>query len=99
MVDQKQQGPNGNDWQMPEPVFKSTEGKKPGAPAGLLSAEDDIPTEPGFRQGVSMATENKDAASATRDADGHNALEKNERGKNLSASMTLVFIVFALLVL
>lgn len=44
----KPNGENGNGWKMPEPVFRSSEGRKPGElppdPQG------DIPTEPGFTE-------------------------------------------------
>jgi hypothetical protein len=37
---------NTGGWEMPEPVFRSSEGHTPKSPA--LGPQDDIPTEPGF---------------------------------------------------
>jgi hypothetical protein len=102
MGEPTQPKPDSSGWEMPEPVFRTTEGKTPGSTAVKWSLEDEIPTETGIREKEreeAMTMEKKDAASATSDPDGQNAIEKKERGKNLNATMTIVFIGFALLVL
>lgn len=36
----------GDEWKMPEPVFRSSEGYRPGSPR--IDPQEEIPTEPGF---------------------------------------------------
>ena len=46
MSDEAKKEAAGGEWTMPEPVFRSTEGYTP--KSAVHSAQDEIPTEPGF---------------------------------------------------
>lgn len=50
----KKPGENGGEWQMPEPVFRSSEGRTPRA-----MADDDFPTDPGFDDEAPTETADK----------------------------------------
>lgn len=50
----KKPGENGGEWQMPEPVFRSSEGHTPRA-----IADDDFPTDPGFDDEAPTETANR----------------------------------------
>ena len=43
------------DWVMPEPIFRTTEGHTPGSVHETL-ASNEIPTEPGFREAITEET-------------------------------------------
>lgn len=48
MSDDKEKGtPQENTWKMPDPVFRSSQGK---GPKPVLTDQEDVPTEPGFSE-------------------------------------------------
>ena len=58
------------EWTMPEPVFRSTEGYRPGSKGN--AAQDEIPTEPGFSEdtteefvGINAAEKHSQSVRAT----------------------------------
>ena len=81
-------GENGS-WQMPEPVFRTSEGK---TPKSFVDLEDDIPTDPGFKEPL----EAEPATHPERPAPGE-IISSHVRSS--SVNLVLVFIVVALIVL
>lgn len=72
---------NGEEWSMPEPVFRSSEGVR------LKKAN----TEQGEEQ--KMNEERNEAARETIDPEGETAVGKHDRGDRLGLSMTAVGLI------
>ncbi len=76
-------------WSMPEPIFRSSAGNSlrgPKPDVGDIENEMITNKEPE----INMDNEEKDVVEATTDPQGENAIEKEERGDKLGASMTAV---------
>lgn len=76
-------------WSMPEPVFRSSGGQDPRAGSANEknnSGNEDVTEIPE----INMENEPKDAAEATTDPQGENAIEKEAKGDKLGMSMTAI---------
>ncbi len=84
------------EWSMPEPIYRSSEGKD--LKSTPNDPEDSRGTEHSQKEReITMENEQNDVAEATSDPQGENAVGKHERGDNISLSMTAVGLLALLI--
>ncbi len=84
------------DWSMPEPVFRSSGGQDLRAVSANEknnAGNEDVTEIPEIK----IENEPKDAAEATTDPQGENAIEKEAKGDKLGMSMTAVGLISLLI--